>query len=124
MQTNFKKAIKALKIINDFSQESDPFAKTYSTRQMTLFGWIESFPVQIVLTAMQILWAQSVEDWIKKSKREMTTTEELIGKYLVLLAKRVLTDLPKDVRQKYEKLITDLVHQRDTTRHLIDKNVK
>ena len=54
----------------------------------------------------------------------MTTTEELVEKYLILLAKRVLINLQKDVRQKYEKLITDLVHQRDTTRHLIDKKVQ
>ena len=119
-----QKAVKELKIIDDFSKESDPFAKTSSTRQMTLFSCIESFPAQIVLTAMQILWAQRVEDRIKKSKREITTSEELIEKYLILQVKRVLTNLQKDVRQKYEKLITDLVHQRDTTRHLIDKKVQ
>ena len=124
LANELQKAVEALEIIDDFSQESDPYAKTSSTGQMTFLGWIESFPAQIVLTAMQISWAQRVEDSIKKSKREMTTTEELIGKYLVLLAERVLTDLPKDVRQKYEQLITDLVHQRDTTRHLIDKKVQ
>ena len=124
LANELQKAVEALEIIDDFSQESDPYAKTLSIGQMTFLGWIESFPAQIVLITMQISWAQRVEDSIKKSKREMTTTEELIGKYMALFAERVLIDLPKDVRQKYEQLITDLVHQRDTTRHLIDKKVQ
>jgi dynein heavy chain 1 len=36
-----------------------------------------------------------------------------------MLAERVLTDLAKDIRQKYEQLITDLVHQQDVTGQLI-----
>ena len=39
---------------------------------------------------------------------------------MVILAERVLHELPKDIRQKYEQLITDLVHQRDTSRQLIE----
>ena len=92
-----------------------------SSKHDIFLQWIESYPAQIVLTAMQISWAQRVEDALKKTKREMVSTEETIGKFLVILADRVLTDLPKDIRQKYEQLITDLVHQRDTTRQLIEK---
>ena len=92
-----------------------------SSKQDLFLEWIESYPAQIVLTAMQISWAQRVEDGLRKSKKELTSTEETIGKYLVILADRVLNDLSKDIRQKYEQLITDLVHQRDTTRQLIDQ---
>ena len=42
---------------------------------------------------------------------------------LELLAERVLTDLTKDIRQKYEQLITDLVHQRDVTRRLLSDKI-
>jgi len=38
---------------------------------------------------------------------------------LNILAQRVLTDLKKDIRQKYEQLITDFVHQRDVARQLM-----
>ena len=41
-----------------------------------------------------------------------------------MLAERVLTDLAKDIRQKYEQLITDMVHQRDVTRRLITDDIK
>ena len=94
-----------------------------STQQDEFLQWIESYAAQIVLTAVQISWSQRVEDGLKKNQKQLAITEEGIGQYLVILAERVLTHLPKDIRQKYEQLITDLVHQRDTTRHLIDNNV-
>jgi len=40
-----------------------------------------------------------------------------------MLADRVLTDLQKDIRQKYEQLITDLVHQREVTQQLINQEI-
>jgi dynein heavy chain 1 len=45
-------------------------------------------------------------------------------KILELLADRVLSDLPKDIRQKYEQLITDLVHQREVTQNLISDGIQ
>ena len=41
-----------------------------------------------------------------------------------MLADRVLTDLQKDIRQKYEQLITDLVHQREVTQQLINQEIQ
>ena len=43
---------------------------------------------------------------------------------LVVLAERVLINLPKAIRKKYEQLITDLVHQRDVTRQLMRDKVQ
>jgi len=45
-------------------------------------------------------------------------------KILELLADRVLSDLEKDIRQKYEQLITDLVHQREVTQNLISDGIQ
>ena len=44
-------------------------------------------------------------------------------KFLSLLAENVVKDLKKDIRQKYEQIITEFVHQRDVTRLLVKKNV-
>ena len=41
-----------------------------------------------------------------------------------MLAERVLTDLAKDIRQKYEQLITDMVHQREVTAQLITEGIQ
>jgi dynein heavy chain 1 len=106
-----EKAIESLEIIDR------------NTQQDVFLQWIESYAAQIVLTAVQISWSQRVEDGLKKTTKQLISTEEGIGQYLVILAERVLNDLPKDIRQKYEQLITDLVHQRDTTRSLIESEV-
>jgi len=42
---------------------------------------------------------------------------------LDIMAETVLLDLPTDARKKFEQLITELVHQRDVTRSLIDEGV-
>jgi len=52
----------------------------------------------------------------KKKGLSLSLIEDSIKLTLEMLAERVLTDLKKDVRQKYEQLITDLVHQREVTR--------
>lgn len=40
-----------------------------------------------------------------------------------MLAEQVLTDLKPEIRKKYEQLITDLVHQRETTQQLMAQKV-
>ncbi len=39
------------------------------------------------------------------------------------MAETVLLDLPTESRKKFEQLITELVHQRDVTRSMIDGGV-
>jgi len=45
-------------------------------------------------------------------------------KFLSLLAASVIKNLKKDLRQKYEQIITDFVHQRDVSRDLVAKDVR
>jgi dynein heavy chain 1 len=59
----------------------------------------------------------------KKKGVNLGIIEEGIKLTLEMLAERVLTDLKKDIRQKYEQLITDLVHQREVTRQLMNEKV-
>jgi dynein heavy chain 1 len=72
---------------------------------------------------MQVSWSARVEDLIKKGSAALKAVEARIQGILEMLAERVLTDLKKDIRQKYEQLITDMVHQRDVTRRLITDNI-
>ena len=43
---------------------------------------------------------------------------------LEVMAETVLLDLPTESRKKFEQLITELVHQRDVTRSMIDDGVE
>ncbi len=60
---------------------------------------------------MLVSWSNKVEESLDKKKgASLVLIEEQIKLTLEMLAERVLTDLKKDIRQKYEQLITDLVH--------------
>ena len=75
---------------------------------------------------MQVSWSNRVEESLKKAggAKSLTLVEKRTMSILELLADRVLMDLPKDIRQKYEQLITDLVHQREVTRQLINEQIQ
>jgi len=95
----------------DIQDQQDDFTK-----------WIEKFPAQIDILSIQVFWSNKVEECLKKSSESnaLVHVEQRTFKILEMLADRVLQDLEKDIRQKYEQLITDLVHQRETTRLLIN----
>ena len=74
-------------------------------------AWVQKFAAQIVILSMQVDWSHRVEESLEKKKGlALPLIEEAIKSTLEMLAERVLTDLKKDIRQKYEQLITDLVH--------------
>ena len=88
--------------------------------------WIENLPAQIVVLSMQVFWSNKVEECLKLSQGAgaLVHVEKRTIASLEMLADRVLTDLSKDIRQKYEQLITDLVHQREATAQLISEGVE
>ena len=90
--------------------------------QEDFIKWIEKYPAQIDILSIQVFWSNKVEDCLKTQSgaNALVHVEQRSQKILELLADRVLQDLEKDIRQKYEQLITDLVHQKETTRLLID----
>lgn len=83
--------------------------------------WIDNLPSQLVILAAQINWTKQVEESIiHKSK-----LEECLNLVLALmdqLADAVLGDLSPLLRIKCEGLITELVHQRDVVRILLQNN--
>lgn len=99
----------------DIQEQPDDFNK-----------WIEKFPAQIDLLSMQVFWSNKVEECLNTAAgaKSLLHVEKRTMSILEMLAERVLTDLAKDIRQKYEQLITDMVHQREVTRQLINEQIQ
>ncbi len=75
---------------------------------------------------MQVFWSNKLEECLKTAAgaKSLVHVEKRTITIFEMLADRVLTDLAKDIRQKYEQLITDLVHQRVVTRQLINEEIQ
>ena len=72
-------------------------------------GWAEKFPAQVLLVIMQVKWCESAEANLKA----LDPVINEVVRFLEYLAERVLTDLPRLLRQKFEQLMTELIHERD-----------
>jgi hypothetical protein len=65
--------------------------------------WIVNYPAQMVGLAMSVDWSQRVEESLmKRQGQSLPREEEKTQETLELLAERVLTDMTKEIRQKYE----------------------
>ncbi|KAK7029674.1 dynein heavy chain [Paramarasmius palmivorus] len=87
-----------------------------------LMGWMEKYPAQLVTLAVQVAWTTSVESSLEVSEVPEKPLET-VHQALDLLADIVLQELSPVTRRKCEHLITELVHQRDVTRTLIQQRV-
>ena len=104
--------------VKEISSHSDMKDKSKEQEKLSL---IEQYPAQVVLLSMQIVWSTKIEAALESGGEAMQGVIDYILNYLTLLAERVLTSLPKEIRQKYEQLITDFVHQRDVARLLVSQ---
>jgi dynein heavy chain 1, cytosolic len=84
--------------------------------------WIEKFPAQLVTLSMQITWTSLVETALSRS-RTAEQVLDVVNQGLDILADIVLTELSAITRRKCEHLITELVHQRDVIRNLVQQGV-
>jgi dynein heavy chain 1 len=87
-----------------------------------LMAWMEKYPAQLVTLAVQVAWTTSVDATLESGNLPEVPLET-IGQALDLLADIVLQELSPVTRRKCEHLITELVHQRDVTRTLIQQRV-
>ena len=87
-----------------------------------LMYWMEKYPAQLVTLAIQVAWTTSVEGSLELGSLPEGPLET-ISQALDLLADIVLRELSPVTRRKCEHLITELVHQRDVTRALIQQRV-
>ncbi|PFH54718.1 hypothetical protein AMATHDRAFT_72478 [Amanita thiersii Skay4041] len=83
-----------------------------------LITWMEKYPAQLVTLAVQVAWTTSVEASLQDTQLPDGPLNT-IHQALDLLADIVLRELAPVTRRKCEHLITELVHQRDVTRNLI-----
>ncbi|KAJ3563761.1 hypothetical protein NP233_g8731 [Leucocoprinus birnbaumii] len=91
-------------------------------RKDDLMNWLEKYPAQLVTLAIQVAWTASVESSLEENEvpeRPLSTIRQALD----LLADIVLQELSPVTRRKCEHLITELVHQRDVTRSLINQRV-
>jgi dynein heavy chain 1, cytosolic len=87
-----------------------------------LMPWMEKFPAQLVTLAVQVAWTTSVENCLEVGKAPDGPLDTVL-QALDLLADIVLQELSSVTRRKCEHLITELVHQRDVIRTLIQQRV-
>lgn len=85
-----------------------------------LMGWMEKYPAQLVTVAIQVAWTASVQGSLERTQAPDGSLDTVL-QALDLLADIVLQDLNPVTRRKCEHLITELVHQRDVTRTLIQQ---
>lgn len=84
--------------------------------------WINQYPAQLVVLAVQVGWTSLVEGALS-ARKSLEGPLEVVLRGLDVLADTVLSDLAPIQRQKCEHLITELVHERDVIRLLIQNNV-
>lgn len=80
--------------------------------------WIDRYPAQLVVLAVQVGWTNLVENALE-SRQPLEGPLSIVLRGLEVLADTVLTELAPIQRRKCEHLITELVHERDVIRVLI-----
>ena len=93
--------------------------------KVAFVNWATKFPAQVMILATQINWSMSVDEALHQADSASALKEKLDGLEwkLEVMAETVLLELPPDSRKKFEQMITELVHQRDVIRDLIDEGV-
>lgn len=107
-------------------QSLDQLQKLYVLDQPiekdALLAWIQQFPDQLVVLAIQVVWTSHVEQQLSH-KQSVEKLLEFNLSLLDVLADVVLGDLDLLERHKSEHLIVELAHQRDVLRSLIHGEV-
>jgi dynein heavy chain 1 len=98
------------------------FAVDQDVSPDALVTWIDVYPAQLVVLAVQVAWTDLVESAIRDNALQNVLS--LVSKTLDLLADTVLQDIAVLQRRKSEHLITELVHQRDVIRAMITSSVR
>ena len=113
-------------LLNAVQEDSSSALATKSEQKESFVEWAKKFPAQVMILATLINWSMGIDAALSSngdSKAPLTEVFVSIEGKLEIMAQTVLLDLPNEVRKKFEQLITELVHQRDVTRSLIDEGV-
>ncbi|PLW56951.1 hypothetical protein PCANC_02857 [Puccinia coronata f. sp. avenae] len=117
MQTSLAELLcKAVDELSSFYTQGDTLDKD------RFLHWIESYPAQLVVLAVQIMWTQTIDNALR-TEIPLSAPLQTVLRTLDLLAFVVLGELTPVMRRKCEHLITELVHQRDVIRLLIKDKI-
>lgn len=89
------------------------------------FSWLSTYPCQIVMLSIQIEWTSLCTSALRSNSKDCTVDSMLQRCFhlLNILAAHVLQESDKLQRIKLVQLITEVVHQRDVCRRLIQDSV-
>ena len=105
---------------------NDAVTEVQSARaKMDFVMWADKFPAQVMILATLVDWSMGINAALSDgdSHSQLEIILRGIHEKLDIIAQTVLSDLPSESRKKFEQLITELVHQRDVTRSMIDGGV-
>mmetsp|Transcript_1490 Transcript_1490/g.2131 ORF Transcript_1490/g.2131 Transcript_1490/m.2131 type:complete len:4632 (-) Transcript_1490:106-14001(-) len=96
-----------------------------------LESWIGGGAAQVTLLSAQSSWSKQVDSALKanskaggkQTSKHIQPVLDMSRKFLSLMAKQILNPMSADKRKKYEQLITEVVHQRDVAKLLIEMDV-
>jgi dynein heavy chain 1 len=99
--------------------------KAGSSDKEAFVQWATKFPAQIMILASQIHWSMSVDKALAEDDSGAALKKALssLEWKLEVMAETVLKELPAEDRKSFEQLITELVHQRDVVRDLMENGV-
>jgi dynein heavy chain 1 len=86
------------------------------------FQWMESYPAQLVVLAIQIMWTQTIENALQ-NKVALSVPLQTVLQTLDSLVVVILGELDLVGQRKCENLISKLVHQRYVVNLLIKHQV-
>lgn len=86
-------------------------------------GYLDRFPLQIVVLAGQVWWTNAVEAELASPSTSLSRLHEQHLDFLRRLAGLVVKDLQPIQRKKCEHLVTEFVYQRDVLEKLMANNV-
>ncbi|CAD8134930.1 unnamed protein product [Paramecium octaurelia] len=109
-------------MMNSLALDLEKSVLDIQANQQNRMKVIEEHPAQIILLALQVGWCFSVESSFN-NEQQMKQTLQYVLEFLSELAESVLKDHPKQLRQKFEQIITDFVHQRDVIRLLMNNKI-